>query len=326
MIPQEVMEQLICFTKEEMDNRNGENNIDKTIFENERSNVVDYHKILMNDQQLSVRKHTRFCEYPKHRHNYIELMYVYSGEMTHFIDHNEITIHQGELLLLNQNIEHAIGYTGENDIIFNFIMRPEFLNFLSGMMEKENEVSSFIFDALYSYENRGEYMVFQVSDNEMVKNYVELIITNLYQPKLNNQLELKLLVGLLLTELMNHPESMETYSKDTYDKMLVTSILKYIFTNYRDGSLQELSKQLKLPDYKICKLMKKEVGKTYKDMIMDARLQQASILLKTTDMIIDSIIDEVGYDNVSYFYRIFHDKYHMTPKQYREQYQKQPSI
>jgi AraC-like DNA-binding protein len=37
-------------------------------------------------------------------------------------------------------------------------------------------------------------------------------------------------------------------------------------------------------------------------------------------MVIDSIIEEIGYDNISYFYRVFHEKYHMTPKQYREQH------
>lgn len=320
MIPQEIMEQLICFTEEEINNLNGQNTIDKTIFLNEQSNVIDYHKILMDDKQLSVRKHTRFCEYPKHRHNYMELMYVYSGQMTHIIEGNEITIQQGELLFLNQNIEHSVQYTNEEDIIFNFIMKPELFRFLSGMIEKENEVSSFIFDSLYSYRNHGEYLVFKVSNNELVKNYIELIITNLYQPKLNNQLELKLLIGLLLAELMNHPEAIETYSRDSYDKMLVNTILKYIFTNYQKGSLQELSEQLKIPDYKISKLIKKETGKTYKDMLVEVRLDRAAELLRNTDMVIDRIIEEIGYDNISYFYRVFHEKYHMTPKQYREKF------
>ena len=69
-------------------------------------------------------------------------------------------IKQGELLLLNQNIEHAIKYTNENDIIFNFIIKPEFLEFLSGMAERTKRGFSFIFDALYSYDNKGEYLIF----------------------------------------------------------------------------------------------------------------------------------------------------------------------
>ncbi|MFR1295029.1 MAG: hypothetical protein ACLSBH_06005 [Coprobacillus cateniformis] len=49
--------------------------------------------------------------------------------MTHHINEQDITIEKGQLLLLNQNIEHSINYCDENDIIFNFIIRPEYLRF-----------------------------------------------------------------------------------------------------------------------------------------------------------------------------------------------------
>ena len=70
-------------------------------------------------------------------------MYVYGGEMVTIIDDQEIVIKQGELLL-NQNIEHAIKYTNENDIIFNFIIiKPEFLEFYQ-VWQKNKTRFSFI--------------------------------------------------------------------------------------------------------------------------------------------------------------------------------------
>lgn len=226
MIREDIMERLVCFSDEEINNLNGFVGIDKSIFISEQSNVVDADKLLKANQQFAVRKHARFCEYPKHRHNYLEFMYVYGGEMVTIIDDQEIVIKQGELLLLNQNIEHAIKYTNENDIIFNFIIKPEFLEFLSGMAEEQNEVFSFIFDALYSYDNKGEYLIFKVSNNEIVRNHIEAIITNIYQQQLNHSFTLKLLVGLLLTELMNNPHLIETYESNNYNKLVVISILK----------------------------------------------------------------------------------------------------
>ncbi|HRM89933.1 MAG TPA: AraC family ligand binding domain-containing protein, partial [Thomasclavelia ramosa] len=256
MIREDIMERLVCFSDEEINNLNGFVGIDKSIFISEQSNVVDADKLLKANQQFAVRKHARFCEYPKHRHNYLEFMYVYGGEMVTIIDDQEIVIKQGELLLLNQNIEHAIKYTNENDIIFNFIIKPEFLEFLSGMAEEQNEVFSFIFDALYSYDNKGEYLIFKVSNNEIVRNHIEAIITNIYQQQLNHSFTLKLLVGLLLTELMNNPHLIETYESNNYNKLVVISILKYITLNYQEGSLSVLAKQIHQPDYKICKLIK----------------------------------------------------------------------
>lgn len=317
MIREDIMELLVCFSDEEINNLNGFVGIDKSIFISEQSNVVDADKLLKANQQFAVRKHARFCEYPKHRHNYLEFMYVYGGEMITIIDDQEIVIKQGELLLLNQNIEHAIKYTNENDIIFNFIIKPEFLEFLSGMAEEQNEVFSFIFDALYSYDNKGEYLIFKVSNNEIVRNHIEAIITNIYQQQLNHSFTLKLLVGLLLTELMNNPHLIETYESNNYNKLVVISILKYITLNYQEGSLSVLAKQIHQPDYKICKLIKEHTGSTFKQLIQEERLKAAANLLKTTSLPIVEIMQEVGYENITYFYKIFKEKFKITPSIYR---------
>lgn len=319
MLDIEILEKLVYFTDEEIDNLNGKNTIDKSIYTSKQSSIIDYEKLIFTDQQISVRKHARFCEYPKHRHNYIELMYVYGGEMTHIIDDKEIRLCEGDLLLLNQNIEHAIKYTNENDIIFNFIIKPEFLEFFSTMIDKNSYVSSFIFDALYSYDNIGEYLVFKTQNNDLIRNYIEAIITNIYEPKLNNHLELKLLVGILLAELMDHPESIEAYSVNTCEKLVMSSILKYIAISYQEGSLGQLSEEINIPDYKICKILKKTVGKTFKQLIQDERLKVCTKLLLTTDLSVTDIMYEVGYENITYFYNIFKKAYGMTPHEYRIQ-------
>ncbi|MDQ0360114.1 AraC family transcriptional regulator [Breznakia pachnodae] len=317
MIPQDVLDELITFTDEEIDNLNKKYIVDRSIYLSEKSNVIDYNKMLSKNQLLSVRKHARFAQYPKHRHNYIELSYVYSGSMTHQIEEKEVTIQQGELILLNQNIEHEIQFTGEDDIIFNFIIRPEFLEFLSSMVDEQNEVFNFIFQALYSYDNSGEFLVFKTAVNEEVRDIVANIITKIYRPQMNNDLTLKLLVGLLLTELINRPDQIEAYRNESYEKLISSSILKYINTNYKEGSLKVLSKQIHQPDYKICKIIKKHTGSTFKQLVQNERLKNSESLLKTTNMAVVDVMEAVGYENITYFYKIFKGKYHMTPNEFR---------
>ncbi|MEG0593171.1 MAG: AraC family transcriptional regulator, partial [Coprobacillus sp.] len=305
MLSDKILERLLSFTDEEINNLNGKNTVDKSIFISNESHVVDCDKMMSSQQKLFVRKHTRFIDYPCHKHNYIELMYVYGGQMTHTINDKDITIHEGELLLLNQSIEHSIHCCSENDIIFNFIIKPEFLSFLSHLLEENNDVSNFIFDTLYSYENDGEYLLFKVHDDIRVKSYIESIITSIYEPKLYNELELKLLVGLLLTELMNHPEDIESYTGNSYEKIIGSTILKYIALHYQDASLSDLSKIIHQPDYKICKVIKKQTGMTFTQLLQEERLKAAEKLLKSTDMSMLDIMQEVGYENISYFYKIF---------------------
>ena len=88
--------------------------------------------------------------------------------------------------------------------------------------------------------------------------------------------------------------------------------------NYKNGELTELAGNL---HYDICWLsreIKKCTGRTYTDLVQAKRLNQAAYLLRTTAMNVIDIAMAVGYDNISYFHRIFQKKYGVTPKKYRD--------
>lgn len=318
MIPKEIIDQLLFITDEEKCYQKGKKTIDTSIYTNETSKVVDYNRLLSTNQQLAIYKHPRFLRYPKHSHNYIELSYVYSGSMVHIIDDEKIVIEQGEIILLNQDIEHEIKLTKDKDIILNFIIHPNFFDYLLRIGAEQNEIFKFIFHALYSSDNYGECLIFRVSENEAIKAVMESIITKLYQPSLSNNVTLKLYVGMLLVELANHPQQMISYRKDSYEKMINGSILNYIRIHYKDGSLQELSQLIKQPNYKICKIVKKYTGQTFNQLIQEERLKNSAKILKNTTLPIIDVIASVGYENITYFYKIFRKKYKQSPKEYRK--------
>jgi len=47
-------------------------------------------------------------------------------------------------------------------------------------------------------------------------------------------------------------------------------------------------------------------------------MSQAAYLLTSSAVPVTDIIESVGYDNTSYFYRKFRERYGMSPKEYRE--------
>lgn len=324
MLSEKILEELICFTEEEINYLNGNKEVDKSIYLNDYSSIVDYQKLFWyKEQEISVSKHARFCVYPPHKHNFLELMYVYSGEMTHIIENKKITLYEGELLLLNQNVEHSVLFCNENDIIFNFIIKLEYLEFLPHISQEKSILFDFIYSCLYSNENIGEYIIFRIRHDPFVKECIDNIITNIYTPHIHNELELKLLVGLLLTELMKQPKNIEIYKTQSYEKKIVNSILEYILNNYQEGSLTKLSEMIHQPTYKICRLVKENTGQTFKQLIQEERMKQTVHLLKNTELSISQVMVEVGYENITYFYKLFKQKYKMTPYQLREKEQQQ---
>jgi len=72
------------------------------------------------------------------------------------------------------------------------------------------------------------------------------------------------------------------------------------------------------PHYKISKLVKKHTNMTFKELLQEKRLNKAKQLLNETDISIVEIISLVGYENLTYFYKIFKEKYGYTPKDFRK--------
>ena len=124
-------------------------------------------------------------------------------------------------------------------------------------------------------------------------------------------------MGLLLLQLLNHMDKMETGSSG-FDKELTGVVLSYVEEHYKNGSLSELADMMGYDVYWLSREIKKRTGKTYKELLQAKRMNQALYLLGSSTLPILDIIESVGYDNTSYFYRKFKEKYGMSPKEYRE--------
>ncbi|MBO4377257.1 MAG: helix-turn-helix transcriptional regulator, partial [Lachnospiraceae bacterium] len=123
-------------------------------------------------------------------------------------------------------------------------------------------------------------------------------------------------MGLILMNLSTFSEIPE--SGDDYEHALIYKVLKYIETNYKAGTLSEISGNLNLPEYTVSRLLKKYTGHNFKELLKQQKLQQAVFFLENSNMSIDNIIESLGYNNSSFFYRSFKDKYGVSPNNYRK--------
>ena len=67
----------------------------------------------------------------------------------------------------------------------------------------------------------------------------------------------------------------------------------------------------------LSRLIRKITGHTYKELVQRKRFRKAVELLIETEIPVNDIVSEVGYENNSYFYRKFKERYHITPNEYR---------
>lgn len=314
----ELLKELSVITEEERRILDGIDGIDQHIYTEKKEWVVDCEKLLKRGKLIQVRPHTRFVHFPKHRHNYVEVIYMCCGSTTHILDGNKVILGEGDLLFLNQNVVQEILPAKEEDIAVNFIILPEFFNVAFSMMgAEENMLKEFLVGTLCGKNETTPYLYFHVADVLPIQNLVENMVWTIFYDLSNKRRMNQVTMGLLLLQLLNYMDKMETGSSQ-FDKELTGAVLSYVEEHYKNGSLSELAEMLGYDVYWLSREVKKRTGRTYKELLQVRRMSQASYLLTSSTLPVSDIIESVGYDNTSYFYRKFKEKYGMSPKEYRE--------
>ena len=315
---QELLDELVKITPEEKKILSGSAEIEKELYMLSKANVVNAKKMLESGKLIQVRTHTRFIHFPKHTHDYIEVIYMCSGSTRHIVNGEDVILKQGELLFLNQRATQEIYPAKKNDIAVNFIILPEFFDYGLKMIEtEENILRDFVVDCLRGKNDSSAYLHFKVSEILPVQNLIENLIWTIVNNQPNKRSINQITMGLLFLQLMNHMDKMEL-DKGNGRKKLVINVLRYIEEHYKDGRLEELANELHYNIYWLSKEIKKQTGKNYTELVQEKRLRQAEYLLSMTTMSVLEVGMAVGYENISYFHRIFQKKYGMTPKKYRE--------
>lgn len=316
----ELLDILRKITPEEEEILSGKK-ISKDRYSSTRDFTIGSEKLLNKGSLMDIRTHTRFIAFPRHKHDYIEIIYMCSGKTEHIINDNaKVTLETGNLLFLNQFSYHEILPAGEDDIAINFIVKPEFFDVAFDMMEEENVLRKFIVSTLRNDNDQAAFLHFNVADILPVQNLIENMVWSIVNKQSNNRRINQTTMGLLFLQLMNYLDKLEEEEGEagiSRDNKISLATLKYVEENYRDGSLAELARSLNMSIYSLSRHIKQATGYNFKDLLQIKRFNKSVQLLTETKLSVADIIAAVGYDNTSYFFRMFKEKYGCSPKQFR---------
>ena len=82
------------------------------------------------------------CEV-KHCHDFIEIVYIASGEGKHFVDNDAFAVKSGDLLFINYGAEHYYD-CGEGYVYYNVSFNPEYI---TAVLEKEKNLTLLLLSA-----------------------------------------------------------------------------------------------------------------------------------------------------------------------------------
>ena len=125
---------------------------------------------------------------------------------------------------------------------------------------------------------------------------------------------IKASIGALVVAV-NHlldSRTVETVQDERYLEML-----NYIQANYQTVTLKDMADEFHLSEPYISKYIKDKSGKTFGDLVTNAKMKKAKTLLRNSNMTVEAIAYAAGYQNVEHFDRQFKKIYQVTPLEYR---------
>lgn len=256
-----------------------------------------------------------FKEVQKHWHNEMEIIYIKKGCGIITLDFDTYNVTAGDIVIVVPGQLHGI-YQHDSDT-----MEYENIIFSVNMLlsKHSDSVDSEFFTPLLSgglkfrHYITGELPYY--SDLAACLNRADMICSGFSKGY-------KLAIKSCLFDffyILYHNSDESGPVKDNRNLARIKEVLKYIDNNYAsDITIEEISAVCGFSSSHFMKFFKNTMGTSFIDYLNDYRLTIASRLLLSSESNIIDIAAGCGYNNLSYFNRIFKKKYGMTPSSYRK--------
>ncbi|HWR08454.1 response regulator [Sporomusa sp.] len=106
--------------------------------------------------------------------------------------------------------------------------------------------------------------------------------------------------------------------RSSMNARLINKACAYITENFHKSiSLDEVAQTVHLSPYYFSRIFKAEQGCNFVDFLTKVRIDKAKKLLQNPELTVVRVASEAGYQDASYFCRVFRQEVGVTPNQYR---------
>ena len=245
---------------------------------------------------------------PEHLHEFVEIVYIWSGNGTHGIDGVEYSVGRGSLLFINYKKVHHFSTKGKVEFI-NILLDPHWIS--EKIVDTENAFQLLTLSAFTDFQalTPGEpLLVFSGAERTRLERLLKQMKEEYIGREPGFDTVLKAQTNILLTLIFR-----KMLPKETGD-----DFLEYIRANCEKRlTLEELACQgFYNPSY-FSRMFRKKNGMTVTEFIRRSRMEKAMDLLKNTDLSAIEVAEQSGFPSKTAFYQQFKEVTGQTPQQWR---------
>lgn len=270
-----------------------------------------------HNSSISIRKHNRFADYPLHTHQFFEINYMLRGDAEEVVDGQALTLHQGDVLLLDIGSQHAIKALGADDLMINVLFRDR--NLSLDLLNQLQAQKSVLYDFLLDHQPTAtKHLLFQATKTAQpdIQTTLDTLICEYYQhldfADTIIQAQLTVLIALLVR---HYPTIAQPLSRQ---ELLAMQMLDEIRNHYPKLTLSDLAAEFSYNKNYLSNIFTQVVGKSFSVALTEERLLRAHELIQNTTTPISTICVAVGIRNKSFFYHKYAEKFGHAPQNDRQ--------
>lgn len=270
---------------------------------------------LYSNEDIIIRKLTRFTYFLEHEHkDYVELSYGITGCVEHTINAKKVIVSPNDFLATNINIKHATNTSTIDDMAINFLINKDYLKNLI-LKLKDIEVQNICLNIFFYNEDYKLIKNIQDETNDLVYTLIKFLVYKHY-----NIVDIKPFIEYTILNLMVKLAQKKSTSIELGELKLIDQLDLYIKENYASASLYEFANITNINYHELSKIIKREYGAKFIDLLIQRRLLVSLELLRNTEFTTAKISQHIGYTNISFFYKLFKKHYGITPNEYRNKF------
>ncbi|HBN85004.1 MAG TPA: hypothetical protein DDZ89_14310 [Clostridiales bacterium] len=250
----------------------------------------------------------------KHNHSSYEIHFIVAGKGKLMIGNKEVDLFPNNVFIIGPEIYHSIWQDDQNPLLKYNIRFTYSTTRDSDSFFPENEVS-WIKEAL------SDIRFVYLSDTQNIISLLQNILSELDNKEIGYYAKIQSLFIQILMNLLcatnNHKKIYIFPQKSRDDQRSV--LIETFFDDYRnDLRIDQLADLLNLSSKQVNRIIKKLYNTTFKQKLIDMRMEVAKDLLRDNALTIESVAEEVGYASQNNFYVAFKQHTGLSPSEYRE--------
>lgn len=286
---------------------------------------TDKRALTRTQNWFSAKIHIKRTPLYFHRHEFIEILYMYKGTCRQYIENLNtcIVLKEGDFFFINQNVIHALSQEDDDSILIKIIVPISWISYeFVQTIDHRSEWFNFFINAKSEKREYYHYIhVHQSSEDE--KRFVENMMTEFYCQKCNYTEATKNYLQLLLINMSRGEREIDNCRyKLTYSSLQAGSVIQYIYDHCDSVTLEKLSEKFSFNQSYLSRMIKENCKVGFRDLLKEIRIEKSIVLLSGSDYSIEKIALMVGYRNAVPIYKEIKKKFGISPSEYRRLYSK----